>query len=252
MQIRNAAAKIFQSTLPARGATRAAAARAWNNDISIHAPRTGSDDAVSASKTSILVFQSTLPARGATPCERDGEAAAAISIHAPRTGSDRPKMQSGCARQVISIHAPRTGSDSEWQARRVAQTISIHAPRTGSDRFVHFNFIRTFDISIHAPRTGSDWLRKKTCEPSTAFQSTLPARGATTRRLTKSNVYPHFNPRSPHGERPPCCSCSRPRAISIHAPRTGSDGSFCQSCHVIFVFQSTLPARGATTLLSRC
>ena len=45
--------------------------------------------------------------------------------------------------------------------------------------------------------------------------------------MTKSNVYPqrNFNPRSPHGERP--CRGYKARheqTISIHAPRTGSDG----------------------------
>ena len=38
------AAVQFQSTLPARGATRASLARAQAQPISIHAPRTGSDD----------------------------------------------------------------------------------------------------------------------------------------------------------------------------------------------------------------
>ena len=56
---------IFQSTLPARGAT----AFAESANVSV-------------------IFQSTLPARGATCTPereyRDGE----ISIHAPRTGSD--------------------------------------------------------------------------------------------------------------------------------------------------------------------
>ena len=57
------------------------------------------------------------------------------------------------------------------------------------------------------------------------FQSTLPARGATLQRQHIAAGIPHFNPRSPHGERP--CSarrCGLLRPISIHAPRTGSDG----------------------------
>ena len=35
-------------------------------------------------------------------------------------------------------------------------------------------------------------------------------------------------------------------AISIHAPRTGSDIPYCAAVLILFVFQSTLPARGAT------
>ena len=55
----------FQSTLPARGATRQPQANRHVVDISIHAPRTGSDAA-----------------------DADVRHFAHISIHAPRTGSD--------------------------------------------------------------------------------------------------------------------------------------------------------------------
>ena len=83
------------------------------------------------------------------------------------------------------------------------------------------------------------------------------------------NILTHFNPRSPHGERPqhltydfdagtfqstlPARGATQQRIayftallISIHAPRTGSD-IFCKSTPDSFaIFQSTLPARGAT------
>ena len=80
------------------------------------------------------------------------------------------------------------------------------------------------------------------------FQSTLPARGATwSYRQHGQHIYHDFNPRSPHGERRLCEAHGQyaalyfnPRsphgerpltakgfyfiaAISIHAPRTGSD-----------------------------
>ena len=58
--------QIFQSTLPVRGATRIPLQWRVSMDISIHAPRAGSD------KNAVPVapdrsFQSTLPVRGATP-----------------------------------------------------------------------------------------------------------------------------------------------------------------------------------------
>ena len=57
--------------------------------ISIHAPRTGSDNNHSIDAVRYALFQSTLPARGATA---DGFRTVivddGISIHAPRTGSD--------------------------------------------------------------------------------------------------------------------------------------------------------------------
>ena len=57
--------------------------------ISIHAPRTGSDLADADVEEEALTFQSTLPARGATGRDPLIQAELAISIHAPRTGSDR-------------------------------------------------------------------------------------------------------------------------------------------------------------------
>ena len=77
----------FQSTLPARGATPGRMEDPHDLQISIHAPRTGSDRDEAAEFVRRL-----------------------ISIHAPRTGSDKKKGFKRC-RLDISIHAPRTGSD---------------------------------------------------------------------------------------------------------------------------------------------
>ena len=60
--------------------------------ISIHAPRTGSDDLLNLFLRAVN-----------------------ISIHAPRTGSDR-LLNCYIAQLDISIHAPRTGSDMLGQA----------------------------------------------------------------------------------------------------------------------------------------
>ena len=101
---------------------------------------------------------------------------------------------------VISIHAPRTGSDEGGQRFIRGQGISIHAPRTGSDKANgHSQFKQS--ISIHAPRTGSDVVGHAQKVFALAFQSTLPARGATLLQDADGN----------------------PGRISIHAPRTGSD-----------------------------
>ena len=79
------------------------------------------------------------------------------------------------------------------------------------------------------------------------FQSTLPARGATRTAATRRANQRNFNPRSPHGERRVYLnSMFMHQTFQSTLPARGATGSFCQSCHVIFVFQSTLPARGAT------
>ena len=81
-----------------------------------------------------------------------------------------------------------------------------------------------------------------------AFQPTLPARGATPPRGTNEAAEWHFNPRSPHGERPPRGGRTRRRnGISTHAPRTGSDRRTATHKRRRERFQPTLPARGATS-----
>ena len=88
-------------------------------------------------------------------------------------------------------------------------------------------------------------------------------------------IYADFNPRSPHGERrhvtTPLLPVARisihaPRTgsdgngegntlnarISIHAPRTGSDQQFQCGLTRCIRFQSTLPARGATPDVRSC
>ena len=59
---------------------------------------------------------------------------------------------------------------------------------------------------------------------SCTFQPTLPARGATFSLRKFPFPATHFNPRSPHGERPAAEAWNQlMEAISTHAPRTGSD-----------------------------
>ena len=62
-------------------------------EISIHAPRTGSDNAADISNGTEPGFQSTLPARGATLRQYRAKNRQRISIHAPRTGSDRRALE---------------------------------------------------------------------------------------------------------------------------------------------------------------
>ena len=207
--------------------------------ISIHAPRVGSDrqnylpgheirdfnprspcgerpgrGRVPAGEN---LFQSTLPVWGATPPGRGyrriscnfnprspcGERQSDVGRSWPgrmyfnprspcgeRPGPDVPGLWS----PGISIHAPRVGSDTGCQVVRLVVSISIHAPRVGSDD-TGVIMLPPRMISIHAPRVGSDWRHR-----------------------------PHFNPRSPCGER---------LLTGIWATTTN-------------LFQSTLPVWGAT------
>ena len=235
----------FQSTLPARGATRQFHADAQRDSISIHAPRTGSDTSGGAFRALLSRFQSTLPARGATRARHALRRTWQISIHAPRTGSD-PATNNCQGVAHISIHAPRTGSDNN-----------------GDDEpCVHARFQSTL------PARGATWRASAAKKPASYFNPRSP-HGERRPSAAQSTRFTNFNPRSPHGERPHLRRSSGVRngfqstlpargatqfgdggdfalLISIHAPRTGSDGQACDERPRKHKFQSTLPARGAT------
>ena len=190
----------FQSTLPARGATASSAIFRRSQWISIHAPRTGSDEAVLEGLLFTCQFQSTLPARGATGFSPG--AAPPPNHFNPRSPHGERRLDfSGVHRAVISIHAPRTGSDIAALTAAVSSgEFQSTLPARGATQFGDGGDFALL-ISIHAPRTGSDGQACDERPRKHKFQSTLPARGATA-----------------HG-----CGESAGSDISIHAPRTGSD-----------------------------
>ena len=238
----------FQSTLPVRGATIDQDKFVSSTIISIHAPRAGSD------------IYTLTPDIWATR----------ISIHAPRAGSD----------WVALLYSPLSGyfnPRSPCGERRIAdldrRTRQSHFnPRSpcGERRNHLLSFQSWLHISIHAPRAGSDSEIYARQDGEGVFQSTLPVRGATGSNSSAETCAIYFNPRSPCGERPdfirvaiknPKISIHAPRAgsdrkytvvkgdslwISIHAPRAGSDLCKFRHNNYPFIFQSTLPVRGAT------
>ena len=220
--------------------------------ISIHAPRTGSDDASSDASVFFVDFNPRSP-HGERPLYRNNSNFfRLISIHAPRTGSDVQRFRQLRALLPISTHAPRTGSDHPCASAAAAlphfNPRSPHGerrrPPAAANLSGYFNprsphgerpydlsyYVLHQEISIHAPRTGSDIrLTKTICRPNIGFQSTLPARGATPTHDFQS------------------CALH----ISIHAPRTGSDVFVLSQLRRLRIFQSTLPARGATCRKTR-
>ena len=215
-----------------------------------------------------MEFQSTLPARGATGQDGGCRLRGRISIHAPRTGSDgacrwrldspahfnprsphgeRPRFTTArCAPCSFQSTLPARGATYSRDNHHCLGLISIHAPRTGSDRCRAVRKVG-YLISIHAPRTGSDELgRHQQSIQRVYFNPRSPhgERPATDGRCT--TIAKHFNPRSPHGERRwLMCETGRftdfnPR--SPHGERLAPTEMITQRG----VFQSTLPARGAT------
>ena len=214
--------QIFQSTLPAGGATLSSGAAAKWAEISIHAPRGGSDrriyiqifrvldfnprspqgsDGKNTKKSSVKSsFQSTLPAG-----ERRFGCAAAC-IYPPPFQSTLPagerhhRHPSQSATRQISIHAPRRGATSEssdFSSSELFQSTLPAGERPGDCGLCHVEAA----ISIHAPRRGATFCQPDNAFPSSRFQSTLPAG----ERLCMRH----------------CMACKH-HSISIHAPRRGA------------------------------
>ncbi len=130
---KQAALGTFQSTPPERGATFYIHLYSATSDISIHAPRAGSDTFVIGVPSSPTVFQSTPPERGATELRRERLLSEYISIHAPRAGSDHYMMDSYSPQKKFQSTPPERGATMKRNASDTFSCISIHAPRAGSD-----------------------------------------------------------------------------------------------------------------------
>ena len=259
----------FQSTLPARGATVSGAMEDADGEISIHAPRTGSDRNMAVRAYPEKIFQSTLPARGATTSpissgksttyfnprsphgERrenasDLEVAQEFQSTLPARGATRARACSACRAENFNPRSPH-GERRESSRKQVASIrISIHAPRTGSDKVSFAQPNKREIISIHAPRTGSDGV-VRAAQQARNISIHAPRTGSDLCRFPPTAPHSNFNPRSPHGERLCRGGFHLPLLhISIHAPRTGSDPRGGDERGGGMAFQSTLPARGAT------
>ena len=124
--------------------------------------------------------------------------------------------------------------------------ISIHAPREGSDSKA-VNISRPcLNFNPRSPR-GERLIIGMFLSIVVKFQSTLPARGATTSSVvsTQPGTISIHAPRE--GSDPSLSTSSLASLdISIHAPREGSDLIILVRNMAKQIFQSTLPARGAT------
>ena len=174
--------------------------------ISIHAPRVGSDYVGRHLDRGVAEFLSTLPAWGAT---RRGVSCYLDNLdfypRSPR-GERRWPMFAMTGTKHFYPRSPRGERHLLQGQAHLSACISIHAPRVGSDQMRTAPICWAFCISIHAPRVGSDQPWGPRPQPPKAFLSTLPAWGATTKRIFRAKLRP----------------------ISIHAPRVGSDNKHCK------------------------
>ena len=126
--------------------------------------------------------------------------------------------------------------------------VSIHAPRAGCDWYISEER-RLIRVSIHAPRAGCDLSSNSTRWKRLCFNPRTPG-GVRRRCKSALRCALRFNPRTPPGVRLlqyGRIGCHRPFQ-STH-PARGATTS-CWAWMQVFKFQSTHPARGATHLQS--
>ena len=241
-------------------------------EISIHAPRTGSDPRLRNLRTCPSYFNPRSPHGERLPAPLRICSVLRISIHAPRTGSDAIGGRGSNRNASFQSTLPARGATTHGSGRAAALAAfqsTLPARGATSEPTVVEKCVQNFNprsphgerpsaAAVHAsdgrfqstlPARGAT-AKESSSNLYKVFQSTLPARGATLRAFAADTQPDNFNPRSPHGERRQKMQsgCAR-HIISIHAPRTGSDRTSPALCHWRCRFQSTLPARGATVVL---
>ena len=152
--------------------------------ISIHAPREGSDFPEQPVWAVEVIFLSTLPARGATKLSQAHNNQHSISIHAPREGSDQSLLLLDLGQVVISIHAPREGSDFPFSCNDKGPAhFYPRSPR--GERHVNADLIDDeYQFLSTLPARGATIFAHTFPFYVLTFLSTLPARGATPLRTT--------------------------------------------------------------------
>ena len=207
-----------------RGATVGPGHRQRDFLISIHAPRAGRDEQLSAPENAKNDFNPRAPC-GA----RHGQASP--DMFGIKFQSTRP------VRGATPTSSKSSKTNSTFQSTRPVRGATV----------VHHALVPAVFISIHAPRAGRDADAGQTLSVLYTFQSTRPVRGATRCTMRRETYQHDFNPRAPCGARPStsrCCawhSYFNPRAPCGARPMSAACRLPPQR------FQSTRPVRGATS-----
>ena len=241
---RRAHRHVFQSTPPARAATRrirrqvrvasvsihaaraggdvaVMVAMAYMRRVSIHAARAGGDDDAALGQP-ICSFNPRRP-RGRRHAERDAISAASAFQSTPPTRAATRRPSDNTVPDVVSIHAAHAGGDVSGRTGiQLSQRFNPRRPR--GRRLGGMRPSRRSAVSIHAAHAGGDTTACATVAGSVPFQSTPPTRAATTRR----------------------CRYACNGVVSIHAAHAGGDARERADSGIARMFQSTPPTRAAT------
>ena len=180
-------------------------------EISIHAPRVGSD----------------------AMADRFLEQKYKISIHAPRVGSDGTYTADKTFAELFQSTLPVWGATTRFRTFPPPVTFQSTLPVWGATPLHIANRKPAADFNPRSP-CGERPRRPENWAICGEFQSTLPVWGATERRCPPRPARHYFNPRSPCGERPDRqLAAEAAKKISIHAPRVGSDEGSARSSILI-------------------
>ena len=149
----------------------------------------------------ICAFQSTPPARGATERLAKGEFGSAVFQSTPPARGATTLNKFLVCGFLFQSTPPARGATASLDNKSKGTAISIHAPREGGDcLFVSLSC--TLNHFNPRPPRGGRLLPLYRGGVQAIFQSTPPARGATSKTIYQTDGQPY---------------------ISIHAPREGGD-----------------------------
>jgi len=147
---------MFQSTLPAKGATLRVMLTGMATIVSIHAPREGSDDRFSVSYINNKWFQSTLPAKGATNnLHPDQVLPPWFQSTLPAKGATTRLSRYNPSSKRFNPRSPRRERRLVLINQETLNEFQSTLPAKGATRFP-FLLQLFHKVSIHAPREGSD------------------------------------------------------------------------------------------------
>ena len=172
------------------------------DNISIHAPRTGSDSLSLIPRWTLAHFNPRSP-HGERPPPRTRRRWACCYFNPRSPHGERLLLYDNIPGGIghFNPRSPHGERRQRFKCSLDGQRISIHAPRTGSDVW-HCRLLRVIiRFQSTLPARGATLNGRAHRVKRVTFQSTLPARGATS---------------APKAD-------AQSVQISIHAPRTGSD-----------------------------
>ena len=238
----------FLSTLPVWGATIERQRAANAGDVSIHAPRVGSDLRLSPRSNSHWLFLSTLPVWGATETAASPESTLVFLSTLPVWGATAG--QAVGRQSVRRCFYPRSPCGERRGSRNLLRRdLGGFYPRSpcGERPVRPLRLYRSPQSFYPRSPCGERHTELFFDDSVEQFLSTLPVWGATLKKCGPSPQDGGFYPRSPCGERRGAAQGKRDGStVSIHAPRVGSDQSTINALTGQVEFLSTLPVWGAT------